>query len=285
MSTDDSDTDGFRPELLSTSSLLLITYLLASMLCALFVSASIARSLTHSASAKLVFYLNIAHTCAIFAKIPFLFFNIPHGCTIAGAMSYYFTTQIYLIVAGMLQCTNHLKMDLPTSTSVYSSKSFGLNKMFEVFLFLCPLGILVLPLSKSINHHDNVFSKRFNWCGTDVSMDDGKWVIIQMIVFVAIVFGYILYSVVVIMKRIQSYSSIIPPHKIRSRIMKGPLLYGLVTILTSIFILIAVYVTSNDDSNTKSAYYFHYFIVILMATPGFVYFGIFWKEKRHFLVS
>ena len=102
----------------------------------------------------------------------------------AGTVNYYFTTPAWLIVAGMLQCMNHLKIDQPGM--LYSSKKIGLNRKFEIFLLLCPLVILVVPLSRDRSqNHDDIFVKRFNWCGTDVTQSEGKWVVVHMMTFLA----------------------------------------------------------------------------------------------------
>ena len=61
-------------------------------------------------------------------------------------------------------------------------------------------------------------------------------------------------------------------------------MYALVNVIVASTILLAVFLTSDDSAHSQGSYWLNYGLVVLMALPGYIYFGIFRKEKRHLKV-
>jgi hypothetical protein len=142
---DETDDDNYKPDISSASSIILLLVGSVALIVTIFVAASIHRYGTKSASSRLVFMINCAQGMAILAKLPFVFNNIPYGCTISQIVLIYAFTQLWLVSYMMLLCTNHLKLDM--HSTIYSSRDLGLNRNYELFLYIFPLVSTILPIS------------------------------------------------------------------------------------------------------------------------------------------
>jgi hypothetical protein len=274
-----SDDDGsYKDGIESASSVLLLSTGIVALLISVHIALSIHQYGTKSASSKLVFMINCAQGMAILSKLPFVFNNIPYGCIISQFMLIYAFSQLWLVSYMMLLCTNHLKLNI--QSAVYSSSDLGLNKKYELFLYLFPFIPIILPLSA------NAFEEKYNWCVTDTRMHNGEpWMLVQVVVFMIVIFTLMGRQCWVIYKSTQEFAHLIPPKIILRRILKGPFIYALVTILFGFVGVVLVRAGSNLHDSTQKSYYINYAIIYLFFGPAYVNFFIFFVEKRHLKVS
>lgn len=274
----DTDEESYKPDISDASSVILLICGCGALLSSIFVALSIRRYGTNSASSKLVFMINCAQGMAIFSKLPFVFNNISYGCTISQIILLYAFTQLWLVSYMMLLCTNHLKLDL--QSTVYSSSELGLNKKYELFLYISPFFASILPITA------DAFEEKYNWCVTNPNVHNGSWMLAQAVLFMLIIFSFMGRQVWVIYKRAQECAAVIPPKKIIERIMKGPFVYAIVTIIFGFVGVILIRGSDNlEDDTTKKAYYVSYAIVYLFFVPGYINFFLFFVERRHLKVK
>ena len=274
----DADDDNYKPGIASTSSVILLVVGSVALVLSTFVAVSIHRYGTKSASSRLVFMINCAQGMGILAKLPFVFNNIPYGCTISQIILIYAFTQLWLVSYMMLLCTNHLKLDM--KSTIYSSTDLGLNRKHELFLYICPLVSIILPIAA------NAFEEKYNWCITDPRVHNGYWILGQVALFMCVIVGFILRQAWVIFRRAQELSQVLPPRKLLERILKGPFVYAFITIL---FGFVGVFMVRGSDAmadqTSRKAYFVKYAIVYLFFIPGYLNFFIFFVERRHLKVS
>ena len=272
------DNDSYKPDITNVSSVILLVCGSGALVLTLFVAVSIHRYGTQSASAKLVFMINCAQGMAILSKLPFIFNNIPYGCTISQIMLLYAFTQLWLVSYMMLLCTNHLKLNM--QSTVYSSSELGLNKKYKLFLYVAPFFITILPITA------NAFEEKYNWCVTNPSVHNGSWMLAQVVFFMMIMLSLMGRQIWVIYKRTQEYAKVLPPKKLFERILKGPFIYAAVTIIFGFVGVILVRGSDQmEDDTSQKAYYVSYSIVYLFFIPGYLNFFIFFVERRHLKVQ
>ena len=182
----EDDDDEYRPSIGEASSIILLTLCILCTLSSLYVAYKVYRIGANTASSKLIIYLTLTHTNMNFAKTPFLFNMIPHGCVISGILFFYSYVQLYLISYYMIVCSRSLLLEgaaLFDSESMNNcnKSSYELNSTCTRILFLLPLLTLVLPLST------NAFEEKFNWCGINPDSRYGFYVFLQLLVAFAII--------------------------------------------------------------------------------------------------
>jgi hypothetical protein len=165
------------------------------------------------------------------------------------------------------------------TSTVYSSTDLGLNKKYEIFLYTFPFCLTILPIATK------AFEEKYNWCVTNPGIiDNTSWILLQAVVFMVIVIALMGRQTWIIYERVQNCGYVLPPRRMLKRILKGPMIYAIVTVLFG-FVGVILIRVSSGLGETRKAYYVSYALMYLFFVPGFLNFFIFFIEKRHLMVS